>query len=149
MKHNSISRILKAATPMLIICITLALGAAAMAQAQKPYATIDYPNTSHTELTAITPSGDITGLYVSSDGTQHGFLYSKGKFTSIDYPGAASTVATYINARGYVVGTYVDTNNNAQSFLLSKGKFTTFMYPGSTFTLAWGISPSGDILDLT
>ena len=32
MKHNSISRILTAATPMLIVCIVLALGAAAAAQ---------------------------------------------------------------------------------------------------------------------
>lgn len=120
--------------------------AIAMAQAQKPYATLDYPNVNHTELTAITPSGDIVGLYVSSDGAQHGFLYSKGKFTSIDYPGAAATVATSINARGDVVGTYADINNDSHSFLLSKGKFTTFMYPGSTVTLAWGISPSGDIV---
>jgi hypothetical protein len=32
MKHNSISRILTAATPMLIVCVVLALGAAAAAQ---------------------------------------------------------------------------------------------------------------------
>ena len=62
--------------------------AIAMAQAQKPYATIDYPNVNHTELTAISPSGDIVGRYVTSDAANHGFLYSKGKFTSIDYPGA-------------------------------------------------------------
>jgi hypothetical protein len=32
MKHTSISRILRAATPMLIVCVVLALGAAATAQ---------------------------------------------------------------------------------------------------------------------
>jgi len=64
--------------------------AMAVAQAQKPYATINYPNANHTELAAMTPSGDIVGLYVSSDRTQHGFLCSKGKFTSIDYPGAVA-----------------------------------------------------------
>ena len=120
--------------------------AIAMAQAQKPYATIDYPNVNHTELTAISPSGDIVGRYVSSDGAQHGFLYSKGKFTSIDYPGATLTDAAYINSRGDVVGFYNDINNHAHGYLWSKGKFTTFMYPGATDTLGWGISPSGNIV---
>ena len=32
MKHESISRILTAATPMLIVCVVLALGATAVAQ---------------------------------------------------------------------------------------------------------------------
>jgi len=116
----------------------------AVAQAQKPYATIDYPNANNTQLTAISPSGDIVGNYVSSDGAQHGFLYSKGKFTSIDYPGAASTIAASINPRGDVVGGYTDSNNEGHAFLLSKGKFSTLMYPG--VTVAWGISPSGDIV---
>lgn len=143
MKHESVSRILTVATPMLII---LALAASAVAQAQKPYPTIDYPNVNHTELTAISPSGDIVGPYVSNDGAQHGFLYSKGKFSSIDYPGAVGTDAAYINPRGDVVGSYADSNNASHAYLWSKGKFTTFTYPGSTFTLAWGISPSGDIV---
>jgi hypothetical protein len=129
-----------------VLIAGIAIALAQAAHAQKSYATIDYPNANNTQLTAITPSGDITGNYVSSDGAQHGFLYSKGKFTSIDYPGAASTVVTNINARGDMVGTYADSNNNNYDFLLSKGKFTSFTYPGSTFSAAWGISPSGDIV---
>jgi len=147
MKHNSISRILPAAMPILAVCVVVGLGADALAQAQKtpkPYATIDYPNANNTQLTAISPSGDITGNYVSSDGAQHGFLYSKGKFTSIDYPGAAGTFAASINPRGDVVGGYTDSNNEGHAFLLSKGRFSTLMHPG--VTVAFGISPSGDIV---
>jgi probable HAF family extracellular repeat protein len=144
MKHHSIARILKAAMPMLIVCVVLTLNSADAAQAQKPYATIDYPNSNHTELTAISPSGDIVGRYVSSDGANHGFLYSKGKFTSIDYPGAVGTDATYINPRGDVVGGYTNSNNEGHAYLWSKGNFSTLMYLG--VTVAYGISPSGDIV---
>jgi len=129
-----------------VLIVGIATVLAQAEKAHKRYATIDYPNANNTQLTAISASGDIVGLYVSSDGAQHGLLYSKGKFTSIDYPGAATTVVTSINARGDMVGVYVDTNNNLYSFLLSKGKFTSFTYPGSTFSAAWGISPSGDIV---
>jgi len=127
-----------------VLIVGIATVLAQAENAHKRYATIDYPNASNTQLSAITPSGEIVGNYVSSDGTQHGFLYSKGKFTSIDYPGAASTFAAYINPRGDVVGGYTDRNNEGHAFLLSKGKFSTLMYPG--VTVAWGISPSGNIV---
>ena len=133
--------------PMCLMSCFVLVFAIVLAHAQKtqkPYATIDYPNANNTQLTAIASSGDITGLYVSSDGAQHSFLYSRGKFTSIDYPGAASTAAESINARGDVVGGYTDSNNEGHAFLLSKGKFSTLTYPG--VTVAWGISPSGDIV---
>jgi hypothetical protein len=124
----------------------------AMALAQKPYVTIDYPNAVGTQLTAVSPSGDIVGRYSTVDpnnpylSIQHGFLYSRGKFTSIDYPGALQTDADYINARGEVVGYFQDPNTmRNRGYTWSKGKFKAFDYPGAADTLGWGISSSGVI----
>src|SRR5215467_9273777 len=118
LKTRSINRLGQGATMRLSLMSSFVLVfAVVVAQAQKPYATIDYPNANNTQLTAISPSGDITGNYVSSDGAQHGFLYSKGKFTSIDYPGAVGTFAASINPRGDVVGGYTDRNNEDHAFL--------------------------------
>lgn len=134
---------------LLISTLILFFGLA-MAQAQKPYVTVDYPNAVGTQLTSVSPSGDIVGRYftVNPNGfwIQHGFLYSKGKFTSIEYPGALQTDADYINARGDVVGYFQDPNTfRNRGYVWSKGKFTPFDYPGAADTLGWGISSSGVI----
>jgi hypothetical protein len=52
------------------------------------FVSFDFPGSTNTQATAITPSGEIVGRYFSSDGRQHGFVLSKGAFTSLDVPGA-------------------------------------------------------------
>jgi len=108
----------------------------------------DFPGAIDTEPTGLTPSGDISGRYTSTDGVQHGFLLSGGKFHSIDVPGAILTNADMINPRGQIVGNYIDSANVGHGFLLSNGKFTALDYPNAQFTVAFGVGATGEIVGI-
>ena len=108
----------------------------------------DYPGAINTQATAITPSGDIVGRYLSSDGVQHGFLLSAGRFHSINFPGATFTDVNWINPRGQIVGGYIGSSGGEHGFLLSNGKFSSIDYPNAQFTNAFGIGTSGDVIGI-
>jgi hypothetical protein len=72
----------------------------------RAFTTIDFPGAVSTELTGISPQGDIVGRYVTA-GAGHRFLLSGSTFTTIDFPGATSSNALSINPRGDIVGVYV------------------------------------------
>jgi len=78
--------------------------AAPLALAQGTYTQIDYPGAASTFCYGIDTAGDISGYYVDSSGTSHGFLLSGGIYTTIDYPGAQGTYVYGINDEGQVVG---------------------------------------------
>jgi len=110
------------------------------------FTSFDFPGAVNTQATAITPSGDIAGRYISADGVQHGFLLSGNKFTSIDVPNSSYTDATWINPRGQIVGGYNSVDGKLHGYLLSKGHFTSFDYPGAETTIGFGIGATGDIV---
>jgi len=118
------------------------------ASAQSNFVSFDFPGAVNTQATAITPSGDIVGRYINSDGTQHGFLLAGGKFRSIDFPNATFTDLTWMNPRGDIVGSYVDAAGKGHGYLLSHGKFTTIDYPNAQFTDGFGIGATGDIVGI-
>jgi YVTN family beta-propeller protein len=114
------------------------------------FASFDFPGSNDTEGTAITPSREIVGRYVSADGRQHGFILRRGQFTPVDVPSAtSSTDVTWVNARGDIVGTFGDTHGS-HAYVLSRGVYTTIDFPGSdpvnTATLGFGISNAGDVV---
>lgn len=81
--------------------LILVVGLSTLAYAGKDqFVSFDFPGSTNTQATAITPSGELVGRYISSDGIQHGFVLSNGAFTSLDVPGASFTDAAWINARG-------------------------------------------------
>ena len=125
---------------LLMLCV------ASQAQDARRFTSFDFPDAIDTEPTSISPDGQIVGLYVSSDGLQHGFLLAKGKFQSIDFPGSTQTAARWINPRGQIVGEYTDTGRRQHGYLLSGGRFTSFDYPGAESTVAFGIGATGDIV---
>ena len=114
--------------------------------ASKAYTEIDEPNAGTGEFDnnnkegtipiAINASGVITGYYVDSAGTNHGFIYTGGNYTSFDVPGAAATghsglssgtVPVSIDAHGDIVGSYTDSNQIKHGFVRSaSGTITTF-----------------------
>ncbi len=67
------------------------------------FESFDYPGSTNTQATAITPAGEIVGRYSSADGREHGFVLRDGAFTAVDVPGATfSTDVAWVNAkRGY------------------------------------------------
>lgn len=40
------------------------------------FRSFDFPGSTNTQATAITPSGEIVGRYFTADGNQHGFVYA-------------------------------------------------------------------------
>lgn len=69
----------------------------------------DVPGASATIPLSLNNRGQVVGVYVDGDGSQHGYLLSRGRFTTIDVPGAAATDAFGINDRGQVVGAFTST----------------------------------------
>jgi hypothetical protein len=111
------------------------------------FTTIDFPGGIGTQPTAITPSGEIVGRYVTpATGQQHGFLLTKAGFTSIDVPKGSDTEVNWMNPSGHMVGDYRSPDGNLHGFLRIRGKFKSFIYPGATDTNAFGISLTGDIV---
>jgi hypothetical protein len=68
------------------------------------WATLDYPNTSRTELLGISNAGVIVGL---NHATQQGisFMYVNGKFKTINIPNSFLTNVAAISPNGLIAGT--------------------------------------------
>src|SRR5208283_2654363 len=128
--------------------LILILGFSTLAYAGKnQFVSFDFPGSTDTEATAITPSGEIVGRYFSADGRQHGFVLSKGVLSSLDVPGSVFTDAAWVNARGDIVGSYVLPGELGQGYVLSNGTFTTIDFPANGVdTAGFGISNAGDVV---
>jgi uncharacterized membrane protein len=127
----------------------LCLGLAHSTQAAPTFTTLDYPGAVFSAATEINNSEQITGWYIDTAGTYHGFLLGSGSFNSIDFPGAAHTSALGLNANGDVVGAYnlkeVGLSKDVHGYLLRNGVFTSIDFPGAAETRAIGINSAGDI----
>jgi hypothetical protein len=71
---------------------------------------------------AINAAGQISGTYVDSNYTYHGFVLSQGQYVSVDDPNAAlgynlGTIAGGINDAGQVAGFYHDATDVGHGFL--------------------------------
>ena len=112
------------------------------------FESFDFPGSTNTQATAITPSGEIVGRYFTSNGSQHGFVLRDGAFKSVDVPGATfSTDVAWVNASGAIVGSYGD-SLGGHGYVLSGGNFTTIDFPSANpvCTAGFGISNAGDVV---
>jgi hypothetical protein len=89
----------------------------------------------------------ISGLYVDSTGTPHGFLKDGDHYTTLDAPGALYTVAFGINNLGVVAGLYVNPDHSHHGYLWRDGKFVTVdaNVSGSVGNLWYGSNDQGDL----
>ena len=112
--------------------------------------TIDVPGAVFTSVNGINSDGELSGIYIDSGGTYHGYFRSKkGVFTRLDPPGSVRTQAEFLNAQGEVVGVYRDASQTRHGFTWSKGAFTSFDVPGSAAplgTVGIGINDHGDVV---
>jgi hypothetical protein len=104
------------------------------------FAPFDFPFSIATQVTDMSPSGEVTGIYMDTAKIYHGFVLNLGDlvarfvanpkagmagsfdFVSIEYPGATATIARGINDQGDVVGSYFDTAGKGHGFLLSRSR---------------------------
>ena len=117
--------------------------------AQSQFISIDYPESTYTNISSINDKGQIVGNWGNTD-SEHfgGFLYDNGIFTLISYPEAHGTNPLSINNVGQVVGTwsipfkYVPPT---EGFLYEEGTIKQLDY-GTGSTLPRSINDEGQIV---
>jgi probable HAF family extracellular repeat protein len=90
----------------------------------------------------INNSGQVSGFYADSQGTNHGFIKDGSTINSFDVPGADSTYAGTINNQGEIVGNYT-VGNVSHGFLLRGTEFVTIDFPGADSTVLTGNNNHG------
>jgi hypothetical protein len=127
-------------------------------QLKPPYAQSDYvnenfPGSMQTQVTGLNNLGDSCGFWVSSDGTNHGFVEWNGVFASYTdpkTPKAAGSVNQLlgINNAGIAVGFYNDAKGNSHAYKVNQatGVFTALPIPDAVSAAATGINTAGDIV---
>jgi hypothetical protein len=133
----------------------LGLGSIPRPNAVGAFKTFDVPGSGTSANQGTFPSsiasdGTITGSYVDTNFTGHGFLRtSNGAITTFDVPGAVNgTFPSSINPGDVITGNFVDANFVAHGFVRSgSGAFTTFDAPGAVNgTGGFGINPAGAVV---
>ncbi len=140
-----------------VSALVLTLAAPVWTQ-EREYITIAPDGATLTTAFGINARGDIVGTYVKG-GVQHGFLFSKGKFTNIDFSDehgvtAQGTIARGIGPSGEIVGSYwlpEDPLVASRGFLRTKkGEFVNVRYgdpdPQHQWEIAQRILPDGTII---
>lgn len=95
----------------------------------------DPPGSVRTNPTSINAEGEITGWYLDSNETDHGFVRAgDGTITTFDVSkDNCGTVAWSINRKGVITGTFSDRHCTWRGFLRKPdGKFVTFNIGGAT-----------------
>ena len=89
------------------LAVSFLLTATQSILAQTPvFVQIDYPQAASTHAFGVNSRGQIVGNY-TSNGQDHGYLFSGGMYTAIDIPRAAATYAYGINTGKDIVGSYI------------------------------------------
>jgi uncharacterized membrane protein len=91
--------------------------------------------------------GEVVGFFaLNADGSEHGFLLSRGTVSRLDFPGATLTDAWGINNRGSIVGSFVDSSGIIHAWLRRSGTFTQIDIPGAVNTVSFGVNARGVIV---
>jgi uncharacterized membrane protein len=89
----------------------------------------DVPDALATIPFGVNDRGQVVGFYLDGNGTQHGYLLDRGRFTTIDVPGAAATDAFGINDHGQIVGAFSTTPPPSTLSTMESGPVATPMSP--------------------
>jgi probable HAF family extracellular repeat protein len=120
--------------------------------------TIDVPGAQQTIAWGLNDHGQVVGIYIDAGatpgpdglfpaGTQHAFLWDRGRVKKIDPPDAVSENQAFaINNKRQIVGAYADADGVQHGFLLDDGRYRKIDPPGSIGTKAVGINERGQIV---
>jgi hypothetical protein len=116
--------------------------------AKGKFTAVAYPKALETEATGINDKGEVTGFYLDSAGSQHGFLKNGKKYTSIDVKGETTADAWGINNAGQITVYAINSAGDYDSFLLTGKKFKNINNPnakGGLGTIVHTPANNGDI----
>src|SRR3954452_618973 len=110
--------------------------------------TINVPGSLATIATKINDSGQIVGIWIDSQGREHGFLLTAGRYSSIDVPGAIATEALALDNKSNltIAGDYVDSAGSVHGFTLTAGQFKRVDVPQASATVVSGINRSNQMV---
>ena len=128
-----------------MLILAAALFAAGIGNAQSPtFKTITVPNSLETVLAGLSNSNVAVGLYLDSNGEQHGMAIQGKTVTNVDDPnGVGSTVCEGINDSGVIVGFYVNSSGAQVGFVEKNGTFKDVLPLGSSSSTVDTINDSG------
>jgi uncharacterized membrane protein len=107
------------------------------------------PGSTQSFAYGINDANTVVGWYYDSASVQHGFSFSKGKYTKIDPPGSTLTNVWSINSAGTMVGTFVDSAGVQHGFMDAGGTFTNIDVPGNQLlSEATGLNNKGQIVGI-
>jgi hypothetical protein len=103
------------------------------------YTEFDPTGSVNTFVAGINTKNTIVGLYLDSNGAEHGLVRKAGTITSVDVKNAIATAIFNINASGASVGPYVDSSGVQHGFVRSPGgTISTFSVPGASIATVPG-----------
>jgi probable HAF family extracellular repeat protein len=89
--------------------------------------------------------GQVVGAYEDNTNSDHGYIYTRGKYVTFDVPGSAGTSLNGINDLGEIVGYYSNRGGQtAKTFIYYHGKITNIADSGSFSPQA--VNDKGQIL---
>jgi len=106
------------------------------------------PKALATEGNGINDKGDVVGIFIDSNGAQHGFLLHAKKYTQIDAPSPDATSAAWsINNKGQISVYALNTAGGYDAFILTGKKFKQIKDPneGTTGNVAHTLNNNGDL----
>ena len=98
------------------------------------------------ESISVNNSGRVVGGSVTSDGTNHAFLWKNGVMNDLGTLGAPNSVAYHVSGSEQVVGGSVTSNGTSHAFLWEKGMMTDLDTLGGWNSVAYGISDSAQVV---
>jgi hypothetical protein len=107
--------------------------------------TIDVPGAEKTYVTGVNKSGQISGYYVVTEGSNqfsHGFISDGVNFTTIDIPGAYNTCINGIHDSGSFVGSYT-IGANQHGFVHDGVNYQVIDVPDARHTMVYAINNAG------
>jgi hypothetical protein len=111
------------------------------------FTAITFPKSLGTEATGINDSGEVVGLYLDSNGAQHGFAKTGTKYKSIDVKGNTSADAYGINNKGVIAVYAINSGGDYASYLYNGKTFKTISDPnaGATGTVVHSPNNKGEL----
>jgi len=113
---------------------------------------ITIPGSVSAQATDINFEQQVTGFFIDSAGTNHGWWLNAGTLLQLDFPGSIFTQATGENNKGMVVGVYQDAGGATHGFVYNthNAQYTSVDDPhGVGVTFVNGINDNGQLVGFT
>jgi hypothetical protein len=127
------------------VALLLAAVVATAAVKRYQYIALDYPGADATVAQGINARGMVVGYAFMPDGTQLGWVYSRGSFAPYSVNGLPTELNS-LNTNGAIVGDYIDANGIDRGFVLYQGvggPRTPIEVPAARLSVPFGISENG------